>query len=77
MNGIDGQMRIGDMTLFASDGEFGIERAAATIFDDIAKLIRARRLTHETVIHLLTTSGERFDDFDRAINCHTFFITGD
>ena len=70
-------MRVGNMTLFASDGKLCAQWAAATIFNDIAKRVGTWGFANEAIGDFLIARFKRFNDFHRPIDGRAFFICGD
>ena len=76
VNRVFGQMRVGDVALNTFDAELAAERAAAAVFDHVAKLVDRGGLTHDAVIELFTTRLELVADHQRAVFGRAFFVAG-
>ena len=77
MNGIAGQVRVGDVALHALDRQSASEAAAATILDGVPGLCFGRRLANDTIIKPLATRLQHPADGNGAINSRSFFIAGE
>ena len=61
-------MRVGNMALFAGDRHNGAERATATIFDDIAQGVSARRFANQAIGDWLVARLQSFHHFDCTVD---------
>ena len=55
MNGIERQLRIGNMPLNAFDGEFAAHRATASVFDHVAGALNGCRFSHNAPVEFCAT----------------------
>ena len=76
MDGVAGQLRIGNMTLHAFDGEFATQCASATVFHHVPDAMDRSGLTHNAPINFFISRFEPLHDFHCAVHRGTFFIAG-
>ena len=77
MNGVFRQMRIGDMALFAVDGQRARQTAAPPVFERVAQSGNGGGFADNAVIDMFATCFERIDHFGGAVVRVAFFIGGD
>ena len=76
MNGVVGQVRVGDVALCAMNGEGRIQRAAATVFDQITEVTGAGGFSHHAPVDFFAAGGEGVHHFDRTVAGRPFLIRG-
>ena len=74
---IVGPMRIGDVTLSASDYQRAAERASPARLDGVAENLDVARLAEDAVIEGLAVFGRPLQQLDGAVDRNTLFIAGD
>ena len=77
MDRVVGEMRIGDVTLHALDGQRPGQRAAAAVLDHVPQHVDRRRLADDAVVDALSGRGELLDDARRAVDRRTFLVGGE
>ena len=55
MNGIERQLRIGNMPLNAFDGQFAAHRATASVFDHVAGALDRSGFSHNAPVEFFAT----------------------
>ena len=76
VNGVFGQMRIGNVPLQAFDHQFAAQGATTPVFDHVATDVDRCGLSHNAPIQPLLLGGEPITHGHCAMGCGTFFVTG-
>jgi len=77
VDGVLGEMRVGDVTLHALDAQLARERAPATVLDHVAHLFDRGGLAHDAGVQALALLLQPLADLDGAVDGGAFFIAGD
>lgn len=76
MDGVAGELGIGDVALDAAHGELAAQGAAAAVLDHVARALDRGGLTHDAIVERLTTRAELLHHHLRAIHGRAFFVAG-
>jgi hypothetical protein len=76
MQGIQGQMGIGHVALFAEHPKAAVEGAPATILDQVPEPGAAGRLPHQAPVDALTARLQGLYYSHRAIHRRAFLVAG-
>src|SRR5690606_23727820 len=77
VNGIAGQVRVGDMALLATDEQTRIQRAAPAILHHVADQFGTGGFADDAPVDLLATLSERLHHPYGTVHCRPFLIAGD
>ena len=70
-------VRVGYVALYPVYGQVAVQGATAAVLDDVAHLVRTRRLADQAPVHFLVSGFQGFHHLYRAILGRAFFVAGD
>ena len=76
MDGVFGQMRVGNMTLHPLDRELAAHGPAATIFDHVTGALDRGGFTHNAIVQHLTARLQQLAHHHGAVECRALFVAG-
>jgi hypothetical protein len=77
VDGVLGELRVGDVALHALHGELARQAAAAAVLDGVAEGGRGGGLADDAVVEGLAAGLEGFDDQGGAVGGVAFFVGGE